>query len=325
LKAVLIRKIFIKIYIFLRIICCVKSKSNPHQNATIHLYERQNMADFSSQWSYVLKHVGIWEGSFTRLSPLNEWIEDTPTCVTLEGIDHNRAIRQTIQRFSSVTRDQRDETQRKVLEYSSLNRSTLFFENGAFSQGSIQYSPVSEFGAEFGFIQGDRRLRIVILYDRLPGSEGHLTGMTLIREHRRGSHTPERPHLVLENLIGTWQGTAITQYAEIRPPSISNTHLMLRLEGDRLHQHLTSDGVNICSTATLDGARLLFDQGSVTNQVTLLPDGASYTAPLLIPRGSPFFLEAGWLVTNHNRQRLIRSYDAKGAWVGLTWVEERKG
>ncbi|MBV9384907.1 MAG: DUF3598 family protein [Chroococcidiopsidaceae cyanobacterium CP_BM_ER_R8_30] len=34
----------------------------------------------------------------------------------------------------------------------------LFFNNGAFSQGSVQVTPGSGFTAEFGLIDGDRRL-----------------------------------------------------------------------------------------------------------------------------------------------------------------------
>ncbi|MGD1897244.1 MAG: hypothetical protein ACFB16_09880, partial [Phormidesmis sp.] len=36
------------------------------------------------------------------------------------------------------------------------------------------------------------------------------------------------------------------------------------------------------------------------------------------------FLEVGWLIDRHTRQRLIRRYDAEGAWVSLTLVTEQK-
>ncbi|MBD0363613.1 MAG: DUF3598 family protein, partial [Coleofasciculus sp. C3-bin4] len=98
-----------------------------------------------SQWECLLKNLGEWQGSFTRFSSQGEQLEDTPSVVSLEGLNENQTIRQTL-RF--LPPDQ--PVDEKVLEYSSLNRSVLFFENGAFSQGSMQWAPFSEFGAELG-------------------------------------------------------------------------------------------------------------------------------------------------------------------------------
>ena len=89
------------------------------------------------------------------------------------------------------------------MEYHTLNRSTTFFENGAFSQGALQFAPYTEFGAEMGLIYGDRRLRVVLLYDKA----SQLDRVTFIREHY--STTPERPALTLNDLLGKWEGEAI--------------------------------------------------------------------------------------------------------------------
>lgn len=271
----------------------------------------------STQWNNLLLHLGVWDGSFTRLSPRGDMIEETPTRVTLEGLGENRTIRQTIQRFSAITGE---EIQAKVLEYRNLNRSTLFFEDGSFSQGSIQYGPFSEFGAEMGFIQGDRRMRLVILYE----TDGHLSHVTLIREHRQETNASERPPLTLDQLLGEWCGESKTLYADLRNPIDAPTMLTLSRQGDRLQQRIVSAGLDFSSTATIDGSTLQFEASTVTNQVVLLPDGASYTAPLSIPKGKPFILEAGWMSEGDRRQRLIRSYDAKGTWVSLTLVTERR-
>jgi Domain of unknown function (DUF3598) len=56
----------------------------------------------------------------------------------------------------------------------------------------------------------------------------------------------------------------------------------------------------------------------------LLPDGASVNCPLKVALGQPFVLELGWLRSPTLRERIIRSYDAKGEWVGLTRVVETK-
>lgn len=275
------------------------------------------MTSVSSQWANLLQNLGAWQGSFTRLSPQGEIKQDIPTLVTLEGVNDHQTVRQTIQHFSEATGEV---VQEKVLEYSSLNRSVLFFENGAFSQGSIQFGPFSEFGAELGFINGDRRLRLVQLFN----TDSHLSGLTLIREHRLHTEAAERPPLTLEMLLGEWQGEAVTLYPDWRNAETYPTALSIKMSGDRLSQCLTTPGLKFTSTARIDGSILQFDQGGYPVQVLLLADGASSTTPVTIPKGHPFFLEAGWLIDANLRQRLIRSYDAQGGWSSLTLVTERK-
>ncbi len=247
-------------------------------------------------------------------------MEDTPTVVRLEGLNDNQAIRQTIRR--SLPDRTVDE---KVLEYSSLNRSTLFFENGAFSQGSMQWGPFSEFGAELGLIEGHRRLRLVQLFDR----SSQLERLTLIREKLGSSDSPERPVLTLEQLLGEWQGEAMTIYPDWRSPETYPTQLKLYLDDtNRLVQQLTfGTGVSvrtITSTAKINGSILHFDQSPLPSQVLLLPDGASSNCPVAIKPGHFFVLEVGWLVQPNQRQRLVRSYSDKGEWVGLTLVREQR-
>ncbi|MEQ8461969.1 MAG: DUF3598 family protein [Coleofasciculus sp. E1-EBD-02] len=116
-----------------------------------------------SQWDCLLQNLGEWQGSFTRFSPQGEALTDTPTVVSLEGLNQNKTVRQVIRRYP---RDRAVEE--TVLEYSTLARSVLFFETGAFSQGSMQWGPFSEFGAELGLIAGNRRLRLVQLYIDAP-------------------------------------------------------------------------------------------------------------------------------------------------------------
>ncbi|MEM7712097.1 MAG: DUF3598 family protein, partial [Cyanobacteria bacterium P01_A01_bin.68] len=49
-----------------------------------------------SQWNALFKNLGEWEGSFTRLSPQGELLQDTKSVVSLEGLNNNQTIRQTI-------------------------------------------------------------------------------------------------------------------------------------------------------------------------------------------------------------------------------------
>ncbi|GAA6620184.1 DUF3598 family protein [Scytonema sp. NUACC26] len=266
----------------------------------------------NSQWTALLKNIGEWQGSFTRLSSLGEILEDTPSVVSLEGLDDNKKIRQTIRLGGSE----------KVLEYSSLARSVLFFDNGAFSQGSIQLAPFSEFGAEFGFIYENQRLRLVQLFDK----NFQLDKLTLIREHLAGTQPPQKPSFTVEDLLGEWLGEAVTIYPDWRSPDSFSTKMQLQIDGNgRLTQNLTFDGRTISSTATIKNSIIHFDQDPQKQvQVLLLPNGASATSPLKLSMRQPFFLEVGWLIQPGLRQRMIRSYSDKGDWISLTLVTEQK-
>jgi hypothetical protein len=273
-----------------------------------------------SQWECLLKNLGEWQGSFTRFSPQGEQLEDTPSVVSLEGLNENQTIRQIVRRFPPG-----QPVDEKVLEYSSLNRSTLFLENGAFSQGSIQWGPFSEFGAELGLIEGNRRVRLVQLFDR----EGKLSQLTLIREKLAGTDTPEGSALTLEQLLGEWEGEAVTIYPDWRSSDTYPTRLKLdRDDTNRLVQQLTfGTGASvrtITSSARVNGSILHFDQSPLPVQVLLLPDGASSNCPVAIKPNHFFVLEVGWLVQPNQRQRLVRSYSDKGEWVSLTLVREQR-
>jgi hypothetical protein len=275
-----------------------------------------------SQWDCLLQNLGEWHGSFTRLSPQGEMLSDSPTIVTLAGLDNNQTIRQTIQRLHSSDTP-------TVLEYSSLGRGVLFAATGAFSQGSIQFGPFAEFGAELGLIEtkeanipGDRRLRLVQLYNR----ESQLHQLTLIREQRANSAAKERSPLTASDLLGTWQGEATTVYPDWQNPTTYTTSLHIQQDdATHLTQTLTlADEQVMRSTAEITGSILRFHQGTQPIQVLLLPDGASSTCPTQLKSGQPFFLEVGWLLQPNLRQRLIRSYSDRGEWISLTLVTEQK-
>ena len=306
-----------------------------------------------AQWDCFLKNLGEWHGSFTRFSPLGKQTSDTPTLVTLEGLNDNQNVHQVV-RYLPPNEPSRD----LVLDYDSLNRSIIFFENGAFSQGSMQWGPYSTFGTEFGIIDnefgdGTRRLRMVELYN----SSSQLERVTLIREKLPDSNVPERPPLTIDDLLGEWQGEAVTLHADLSSSTTFSSHLQIERNGDRLTQSLSfgerptasegskvmrehDDGTSvpsdarrkgtrelgdrkISSTARIEGSRLLFDSDLPT-QVMLLPDGASSNCPLEVKLGHNFVLEMGWLLQPNIRQRIIRSYNEKGNWVSCTLVTERK-
>ena len=261
-----------------------------------------------SQWNAFLKNLGEWEGSFTHLSPQGELLKDTQSLLSLEALNDNQTIRLTL----CLGED------KKVLEYSSVGNSIMFFENGAFCQGSIQLAPFSDFGAEFSFIHENHRLRLVQLFNNLK-----LSKFVLIREHLSQTQPVQRPTLKVDALLGKWIGEAVTIYPDLREPDRYSTQMDLKLDNDgKLIQSLSFASRTITSTATVKGSTLFFEDNQI--QVLLLPDGASVTSPLQADLHKPLFLEVGWLINPNLRQRMIRSYNDKGEWVNLTLVTERK-
>jgi Domain of unknown function (DUF3598) len=267
-----------------------------------------------SQWESFLQNLGIWVGSFTQFSPIGEELENISSRLTLEALKNNQAAKLTLQRQG---------LQDLVLEFDSLSRSLLFFENGAFCQGSMQFSPVSEFGAEFCFVHQNRRLRLVQLFD----TNNNLQKLTLIREYREGSELNERPKLTVDALLGKWEGEAVTMYSDLREPSIYHTKMQLEIDASgRLVQNSSfANRSPLTSSATINGSILNFDNNPQNPiQVLMLADGASATFPVKVQLNQRLFLEAGWLIKSDLRQRIIRSYSNKGEWVSLTLVTERK-
>ncbi len=266
-----------------------------------------------SQWECFLQNLGVWEGSFSNFSPQGILLNDTPSRLSLEGLNNNQTVRLTL------CRSGRDDV---VKEYSSLGRSLLFFENGSFSEGLIQLGPFSEFGAEVALVHENRRLRLVQLFDNI----GQLKELILIREHLAGTPAVESPTLQMNDLLGEWQGQAVTIYPDWRSPDTYSTTLKLQLDdAGRLIQSTSFAERTITSTATIKGSIVLFDQDPEKQvQVLFLPDGASATSPLKVQLRQPFFLEVGWLIQPNLRQRMIRSYNEKGEWVSLTLVTEER-
>ena len=266
-----------------------------------------------SQWECFLQKLGVWEGSFTNFSSEGTLLTDTPSRLSLEGLNNNQTVRLTLCRSGG------DDL---VKEYSSVGGGLLFFENGSFSEGLIQLGPFSEFGAELAFVHENRRLRLVQLFDKT----GDLSRLVLIREHLAGTPATERPPLQINDLLGEWQGQAVTIYRDLRSPDIYSTTLKIQLDDTgRLIQTTSFGDRTITSTAIIKGSIVLFDQDPQKQvQVLLLPDGASATSPLKVQLRQPLFLEAGWLIQSNLRQRMIRSYNDKGEWVSLTLVTEEK-
>ena len=274
----------------------------------------------ASNWENFLKNLGEWRGSFTKISSHGEILDSTPSILNLEADDHNQAVLFRLRRFNSGNYDS-PPIQDYQQEYRSLGRQNIFFATGAFSKGTLQLAPFSEFGAEYGFVDDDRRSRLVQLYDQ----QGNFINLTLIREFRSFTDAYERPQLTVEQLIGNWQGKAHTVYADLRPSETYATYLEIKKIGDGyLEQKLSFQSQIIIAKARIEGNKIISETEGIYRQILLLPDGSSSNVPLQLQLRKPFFVEAGWLVRENERQRLIRNYSDKGEWISSTHVIEHK-
>lgn len=273
-----------------------------------------------NNWANFLKNLGEWEGSFTSVSLEGELLNSTPSILNLEGLENNQLVRFRLRRFG-LDGYSEPPTSDYVQEYRSIGRQNIFFETGAFSKGSLQTAPFSEFGAEYGFVAENRRLRFVQLYDK----QGNLRDLILIREFRSGTDAHERPPLEISQLLGNWQGTACTVYSDWTPSETYTTSLEIKEIGDGLlQQQLNFGETTITSQGRIDGKKLLFAGGDISRQILLLPDGTSSNTPLQIKPRQQFFVEVGWLLEDKTRQRLIRRYNEQGQWISATHVIEQK-
>jgi hypothetical protein len=55
-------------------------------------------------------------------------------------------------------------------------------------------------------------------------------------------------------------------------------------------------------------------------QLTWMADGGYHLTPTIVSHRQAFSIEAGWLSAPNRVERLIRRYDASGAWLSATQI-----
>ena len=245
----------------------------------------------ASQWQNFLQNLGEWRGSFATLDTSGALVSLSPSILTLESAEEGRLVRFGLRRWPAevaVTAgggpagDAGEPSRDLQQDYRSLGRQVVFFAPGTFCKGSLQVAPGTAFGGEFGFISGDRRHRLVVLYSEA----GTLDQLVLIREFRAGSGAGEGPPATVEQLRGRWRGEAATISADWPEPEVKPCQ-----------RELGAD----------PGAGL-----------RLLPDGGFLRLPERISHREAFTLEGGWLPAPGRLEILSRRYDATGAWQSAT-------
>jgi len=252
----------------------------------------------TSQWQNFLRNLGEWHGTFASLDA-NGTIQDTTASIlTLEAEEDDRLVRFRLRRFADG--DVNGTPSRDVSEdYRSLGRQVVFFANGTFCKGTLQVAPGIAFGGEFGFVDGDRRHRLVQLHD----SAGALNGLVLIREFRAGSVAVEQPPLQAASLLGDWRGEAATINADWPEPDSAPAAIQVQsAAGGELSLQIT----------------IGLHSEQAQGRLLLLPDGGYHLSPLQVSHRQPFSVQAGWLASPGRLQCLIRRFDGSGAWQSST-------
>jgi hypothetical protein len=182
----------------------------------------------ASQWENFLQNLGEWHGSFASLDASGTIVDSTPSILSLEQEDGQPLVHFQLRRFGNGLDSA--PTREISQEYRSLGKQVVFFASGSFCKGSLQVAPGTVFGAEFGFVAGDRRHRLVQLYS----PEGAVESLVMIREFRAGSNAIERPPLEADHLLGHWTGQAATISAK-RPERGSSWLVALPLKARAAH------------------------------------------------------------------------------------------
>jgi hypothetical protein len=286
----------------------------------------------ASQWQNFQRNLGAWRGTFTDMDAHGQPLGSTPSLLTLSSDDDGRVVHFRLQRFGGGDRSS-PPTHDIAQEYRTLGRQVVFFDNGCFSKGSLQLAPATRFGAEYGFLRGDRRHRLVQLF----AEDGGFDSLVLIREFRDGSAAVERPPLSFGQLSGRWEGQAATIEADWPEPALQQAQIQVdQPDGQGVRIETRLGGEPTVVRGRLEGEEAsqprgggsgggyavqgLGATGEAPGRLLLLPDGGLSLAPLQVSHRQAFSVEAGWLASDDCWLRLIRRYGGHGAWLSSTLV-----
>ena len=169
----------------------------------------------ASQWDNFLRNLGEWRGTFCGLAADGSIADTTASILTLQAGDEERLVHFRLRRFGPEGVEG-EPIHEMAQDYRNLGKQVVFFDNGTFCKGSMQVSPCAEFGGEFGFVDQDRRHRLVQLHAK----DGRFSKLVLIREFRTDGTGQEQPPASLESLAGEWSGQASTISADWPEPSL---------------------------------------------------------------------------------------------------------
>ena len=160
----------------------------------------------SSQWDGLLRNVGEWRGWFDSMDGSMQRTSRQPSLLTLEPAASGVPLQLTLllwpEGSGSLDLMPSGEPEKRIVQsFMRLDPDMGVFGTGSFSRGTLYRSHWTKLYAEFGFLHGQRRHRLVLLWD----GSGQLARIVLIREFLVGSSAMERPALQADHLIGNWR------------------------------------------------------------------------------------------------------------------------
>ncbi len=159
----------------------------------------------SSQWDDLLRNVGEWRGWFDSMDGTLQRIKRQPSMLTLEPSASGVPLYLTLllwpEGAGAPHQMPSGEPEKRIVQsFMRLDPDMGVFGTGSFSRGTLYRSNWTKLYAEFGFLHGPRRHRLVLLWD----GAGQLDRVILIREFRAGSSAVECPPLQAQQLVGNW-------------------------------------------------------------------------------------------------------------------------
>lgn len=271
-----------------------------------------------SQWECVLENLGEWVGSFTTVTPNGELIEDIPSIIKLTSVRDHQAIHLVLKRFYTLPNSTERYAKEVVWDFSTPpGIGAIYFDTGAFSSGALAITTSVKTIAEFSLLARDRRWRMIQTFD----VKQRLDRVTFVREQQQGKTAPERPHLNIADLLGSWKGTATTFAAYAQVPIITATESTFTVGNSGYQLGENGKLIDLIAIGDSSTARLFqFAQSGQSYETLLLPDGGYTTTPSEIRLGQPFCLEVGWIHQTGQRQRLVRRYDGVGKWDSTSFI-----
>jgi len=157
------------------------------------------------EWKFLLLNVGEWRGWFDSMDGSLQRTKRQPSLLTLQPSASGAPLHLTLLLWpeGSAAPQQTpsgDPEKRIVQSFMRLDPDMGVFGTGSFSRGTLYRSTWTKFYAEFSFLHGQRRHRLVLLWD----GSGQLARIVLIREFLVGSSAVECPALLADHLIGNW-------------------------------------------------------------------------------------------------------------------------
>ncbi|MEM6448980.1 MAG: DUF3598 family protein [Cyanobacteria bacterium P01_D01_bin.105] len=296
-----------------------------------------------SQWDCIRQNMGVWHGSFKQFSADGVLLKDTPSVLSLKETAPNQTMALTLERSPQ---DEPKKVNTLTFTYPGPAPYTYFFESGAFSQGSAQWSSFGQFVTEFSLKVGDRRVRFVVAYEGTPSYTSALNYVTLICETQTGGTPFKIEPVALQQMMGTWQGGGeMLSSADGRLEKSDGSQWQLVLLGEHLltwcckeqplgqraqsvdaqsvdaqlvemtGDKLTGEAALATQTAIQTVVPLKDKKSAIPYQLMLLPNRAYCLLPQEIRRDCSFRIEVGWLSEWGERSRFIRYYDRRGVWT----------